>query len=80
MATGNNISLPENLLTDIMDAAEAEHRTVADVLAEAVKRYLDDRSWTSLLEYGAKKARALGIEESDVDRLIAESRSEQQKP
>ena len=76
MATGN-ISLPEELLAGIKSAAEAEHRSVDDVLAEAVQRYLEDRSWTRLLDYGAERAKALGIEESDVERLITESRAEQ---
>jgi len=42
----------------------------------AVQRYLEDRSWTKLLDYGAERAKALGIDESDIDRLIAESRIE----
>jgi hypothetical protein len=77
MAAGNNISLPEPLLAEIQSAAEAEHRSVDEVFADAVKRYLEDRSWTKLLGYGAEQARKLGIKESDVDRLIAESRAEQ---
>jgi len=76
MAAGN-ISLPEELLAGIKSAAEAENRSVDDVLADAVQRYLEDRSWTKLLDYGAERAKALGIEESDVERLIAESRAEQ---
>lgn len=77
MATGNSISLPEKLLAGIKSAAEAEHRSVDDVLAEAVQRYLEDRSWTSLLNYAAESATTLGIEESGIDRLITESRAEQ---
>jgi predicted transcriptional regulator len=46
MGTGNSISLPEELLAGIKSAAEAEHRSVDDVLAEAIQRYLDDQSWT----------------------------------
>jgi metal-responsive CopG/Arc/MetJ family transcriptional regulator len=76
MATGNNVSLPEPLLSKIQGAARAEHRSVEDVLADAVKRYLDDRSWTSLLAYGQERAAELGINESGIDRLIAESRAE----
>lgn len=79
MATGNNISLPEQLLAGIRSAADAERRSVDDVLADAVQRYLEDRSWTNLLEYGANRARALGIEEPEVDRLIAQSRAEQRQ-
>jgi metal-responsive CopG/Arc/MetJ family transcriptional regulator len=73
----NNISLPEPLLAEIQSAAEAEHRSVDEVLTDAVKRYVEERSWTNLLNYGAERAKALGIKESDVDRLIAESRAEQ---
>ena len=76
MATGNNISLPDELLAGIKSAAEAERRSVDDVLADAVQRYLEDRSWTNLLNYGAERAQTLGIEESDVDQLIADSRTE----
>jgi hypothetical protein len=77
MANGNSISLPAELLAGIRSAADAEHRSVNDLLADAVQRYLEDRSWTNLLEYGAKRVKALRIEEPDVDRLIAESRAEQ---
>ena len=77
MAANNNIALPEALLAEIQSTAEAEHRSADEVLADAVRRYLEDRSWTRLLDYGAEKAEALGIKESDVDRLIAESRGEQ---
>lgn len=80
LATGNNISLPEELLAGIRTAAETEHRRVDDVVADAVQRYLEDRSWTRLLDYGAERAKTLGIHESDIDRLIAESRSERRSP
>ena len=76
MGSGDSISLPEELLASIRGAAEAEHRSVDDVLADAVQRYLEDRSWTKLFEYGAERANALGLRESDADRLIADSRTE----
>jgi metal-responsive CopG/Arc/MetJ family transcriptional regulator len=76
MATGNTISLPDELLAGIRSAADAERRSVDDVVADAVQRYLEDRSWTKLFEYGAARANALGLRESDVDQLIAESRIE----
>lgn len=77
MHAASNISLPEPLLAEIQSAAQAEHRGVNEVLTDAVKRYVEDRSWTKLLDYGAERAKTLGIKESDVDRLIAESRTEQ---
>jgi hypothetical protein len=77
MGAANNISLPEPLLAEIRIAAQAEHRTVDEVFTDAVKRYVEERSWMKLLEYGAERAKTLGIKESDIDRLIAESRAEQ---
>jgi len=77
MDAANNISLPEPLLAEIQSAAQAEHRSVDEVLTDAVKRYIEERSWTKLLDYGAERAKALGVKESDVDRLIAEFRVEQ---
>ncbi len=77
MGAANNISLPEPLLAEIQSAARAEHRTVDEVLTDAVQRYVEDRSWTKLLDYGAEQAKALGVKEADVNRLIAESRAEQ---
>ena len=77
MQTANNISLPEPLLAEIQSAAHAENRTVDEVLTDAVQRYVEDRSWTTLLDYGAERAKTLGLTESAVDRLIADSRAEQ---
>jgi hypothetical protein len=77
MGAANNISLPEPLLAEIQSAAQAEHRSVDEVLTDAVKRYVEERLWTKLLDYGAEQAEALGAKESDIDRLIAESRAAQ---
>lgn len=77
MSATNNISVPEPLLEQIRSAAQAEHRSVDEVLTDAIKRYVEERSWAKLLNYGADRATALGVKESDIDRLIAESRTEQ---
>jgi metal-responsive CopG/Arc/MetJ family transcriptional regulator len=69
-----NLSLPDALLAEIEKAARAQERTVNDVLADAVDSYLKEKKWTNLKSYGQEKARERGIRESDVDRLISESR------
>jgi len=61
MDAANNISLPEPLLPEIQSAAEAEHRSVNEVLSDAVERYVEERSWTKLLAYGADRAKGLGV-------------------
>jgi metal-responsive CopG/Arc/MetJ family transcriptional regulator len=66
MGAVNNISLPDPLLAEIQSAAQAEHRSVDEVLSDAVKRYVKERSWTRLLDYGAARAKNLGVKESDI--------------
>ena len=76
MATGHaeNLSLPDGLQTEIEKMARAQERTVNEVLAEAVDRYIREEQWQSLKSYGRQKARERGIKAGDVLRLIAESR------
>jgi hypothetical protein len=47
-----------------------------EVLREAVERYLEGRRWQRLFAYGEERARALGLTEADIPRLIEESRRE----
>ena len=70
------ISLPERLLVEIEGIARAQERTVSDLTSELLERYLREQEWRKLQAYGRERARALGIEEGDVDRLVAESRAE----
>ena len=81
MATGQTeyLSLPDELQTEIEKVARAQERTVNEVLAEAVNRYIREEQWQSLKSYGRQKARERGINESDVPRLIAESRREHEQ-
>ena len=78
MATGQteNLSLPDGLQAEIEKVARAQERTVNEVLAEAVDRYIREEQWQSLKSYGRQKARERGIKAGDVLRLIAESRRE----
>ena len=47
-----------------------------EVLGEAVDKYIKDKQWAALKQYGRAKSREMGLTEADVPRLIAESRSE----
>jgi hypothetical protein len=57
--------------------AQAENKTPIDVIRDAVERTERSR-WQRLLDYGHERARSRGIKESDVERLIAETRLERQ--
>ncbi|MGA2538223.1 MAG: hypothetical protein ABSF53_19595 [Terracidiphilus sp.] len=69
-------SIPVSLLAEVENLARSQARTVGEVLAEAVDRYVKDQKWQSLKAYGRDKARTLGLTEADVPRLIEESRRE----
>ena len=78
MATGETPipSIPPALMAEVEKIARAQERTVSQVVAEAVDRYLKDERWLRLKAYGREQAHALGLTEADVARLISESRRE----
>ena len=69
-------SLPPKLLREADRLARREGRTKSELLREALQRYLADSRWRELQEFGRLQARKLGIEESDVERLVAGYRAE----
>jgi len=81
MAKGQteNLSLPDGLQTEIEKVARAQERTVNEVLAEAVDRYIREEQWQSLKSYGRQRARERGIKGGDMLRLVAESRREHEQ-
>jgi len=69
-------SIPVPLMAEVTKLAHAQSRTVSEVLAEAVDRYVKDQQWQSLKAYGRDRAHARGLTEADVSRLIEETRRE----
>jgi hypothetical protein len=81
MTSGNDAGLiiPPALVAEIQAAAEEEHRLPLDVLRDAIESYRKEQRWRRTLAYGAERARALGLTETDVPRLIAEYRQEKRQ-
>ncbi|MGA7521817.1 MAG: hypothetical protein WBW84_05010 [Acidobacteriaceae bacterium] len=69
-------ALPENLMAEIARIARDQNRSVGDVLAEAVDRYVKEQQWNALKQYGRARAAELGLTEADVPHLISEVRKE----
>jgi len=76
MTTEKNVSVPEELLTAMADAARAEGKTPDQLFEEAGRKLLAQRRLRRLGRYGQAQSRRLGIRPRDVPRLIAESRRE----
>jgi hypothetical protein len=68
--------VPAELVHEIEAAAREDHRLPTELVGEAVDAYLKNRQWRRLVERGEARARALGLTEADLPRLIAESRAE----
>ena len=77
--TVTDILVPPALLPEIQAAADEDHRAPAELVREALERYLKDRRWQRLVSFGHARARELGLTEDDLPRLIAESRQEQRQ-
>ena len=83
MATDLIISLPDDLLNQVRQAAEAEGKTIDQLIEQAAAQLLESkrraglsRKWQALSNRGQKRASDLGLTEVDVPLLIAESRSD----
>lgn len=66
--------IPLAMLPEIQAMAAEDHCAPGDVVREALERYMEDREWSKLFAYGEERAKALGLTEDDVPRLIAEIR------
>jgi hypothetical protein len=81
MTLGNDtgLAVPADLAAEIQAVANEEHRRPLDVLRDAIESYRKERRWRRTLAYGADRAKALGLTEADVPRLIAEYRQEKRQ-
>jgi hypothetical protein len=75
MANGKAL-LTDELLQKVEETARAQNREPEEVVTEAVGKYLEEQSWVKYVERNEARARANGIGEEDVDRLISEVRRE----
>ena len=69
-----NISLPEDLLREIDEAARSDSRTRSEFFREAARTYMENRRWRRIRGWGSKTAKELGLTEDDVAGLIDEYR------
>ena len=75
MTDAKEILSPE-LIQQIEETARRENRRPSEVLEDAWRHYVEERGWVELVERGREHAKRLGIQESDVDRLISDYRAE----
>lgn len=79
MTPQKNVALEPDVFARVTAEAEKLGRTPDALANEATKRFLALRRLQDLQRYGRQRAAELGLTESDVQRLIAESRAERQR-
>ena len=68
-------SLPPEMAERVRQVMADEDRTMSELVREALRLYMDDREWRSLVRYGQRRAREQGIAPEDVERLVDEFRA-----
>lgn len=81
--TEKNIALAKDVLERVREQAEAEGKTADELVQEAAITLLDARQTIGKLRSFVARNRArneaMGLKESDVPRLIAETRAERRR-
>lgn len=69
-----SITLPPEMLAQAEEMARKEHRTMSELVREALRQYERTHWWDNTNAYGQAKAKELGLTESDVVSAVREVR------
>lgn len=70
------VSMPPSLYREAIKAAREEGRTNSELVRESVRKYIADRRWQRLLDYGRRKALETGLRPDEVEDVIDELRND----
>ncbi len=71
-----SITLPPEMLAAAVEMARREHRTMSELVREALREYERKNWWAEMNAYGQAKAEERGLTENDVEQQVAEVRRE----
>ena len=75
-----SVTLPPEMLDKAERLAKREHRTMSELVREALRQYERNSIWEQIETYGRKSAAKAGIKtEEDVVKIIHDFRRERQK-
>lgn len=69
-----SITLPPEMLTRAEEIARKEHRTMSELVREALRQYERTQWWDSMNAYGRPKAEERGLTEAGVVPAVREVR------
>ena len=71
-----SITLPPEMLARAAEIARREHRTMSELVREALRDYERKNWWSEMNAFGQAKAAELGLTEADVEQAVHEVRRE----
>ena len=75
-----SVTLPPEMLDKAERLAKKEHRTMSELVREALRQYERNRIWEEISFYGQKSAAKAGIKtEADVVKMVHDFRKEGRK-
>ena len=69
-----SITLPPEMLARAVEMAKREHRTMSELVREALREYERRSWWTEMNAFGQAKAAERGLTEADVEPAVREVR------
>ncbi|MBI5195463.1 MAG: ribbon-helix-helix protein, CopG family [Nitrospirae bacterium] len=65
------LSIPPEMLKEVDKLTKEEKRTKSELFREALRKYINDKRWQQIRQWGMKTAQGSGLStEEDVDKLI----------
>ncbi len=69
------LSLPPEMLKEVDQLVKEENRTRSELIREALRKYVNDKRWLQIKQWGLQSARELDIStEDEIDSFIHEYR------
>ena len=65
-----SITLPPDMLARAVEMAKREHRTMSELVREALRDYERKQRWDEMNAFGQAKARVLGLTQGDVESAV----------
>ncbi len=74
-----SITLPPEMLARATEMAKREHRTMSELVREALREYERKNWWADMNDFGRARAAERGLTEGDVENAVREVRRERAK-
>lgn len=69
------LSLPPDMLIEVEKITAQENRTKSELFREALRKYINDKHWLQIRQWGLKASQELGVStEEQVNELIHQHR------